>query len=159
MRPKDQNEMGSESVSMTLGVIFRNHVSAHVECSMSKKLEDGSELEADVMVKRSGRVGDAGQAVEMEEGGVLDLPLDGHRGRIVELLGWRGSSYELEVKWRVCGVDRCREGAALRWPLSPLATPEKKERRRPRKKQGVEGVQLDDGGLGALVKKLGLGRG
>ena len=38
-------------------------------------------------------MGDDGQEVEMEEEGVLELPLDGHRGRIMELLGWRGRCY------------------------------------------------------------------
>ena len=101
-----------------------------------------------------------GDQWRVAEDGRLQLQLSGKEGEMEVVLGWQRRAYKLEVRWSKRSkvhAGWCREGAASGPPLSPLATPERKARGRPRKKQGVEGVQLDDGGLGALVRKLGFG--
>ena len=51
LRQKDQIVIASELDSMTLGVTFQSYFPAHVECSMKGSFWDGSQLEAEMVLK------------------------------------------------------------------------------------------------------------
>ena len=139
-------------------MLFREHTPALLRCSVEG--ECGRLELAEATVKMEEVPAADGDQWRVAEDGRLQLQLSGKEGEMEVVLGWQRRAYKLEVRWSKRSkvhAGWCREGAASGPPLSPLATPERKARGRPRKKQGVEGVQLDDGGLGALVRKLGFG--
>jgi hypothetical protein len=139
-------------------VLFREHTPALLQCSVEG--ECGRLELAEATVKMEEVPAADGDQWRVAEDGRLQLQLSGKEGEMEVVLGWQRRAYKLEVRWSKRSkvhAGWCREGAASGPPLSQLATPERKARGRPRKKQGVEGVQLDDGGLGALVRKLGFG--